>query len=175
MKGLRELNADIHFDMGAALNQWHPLIESRTGVFYHGIHLVSMDRGIIPEYKLFNVGVMQQPAEWADADKEGASIKYEVVPPWVEGYHDMRAIAESCKDPGLQLDQYGRVQKRWVVMDKKVRGRCIRVGWRHTFERLVNSNIPGITRKSLSEKFGVDMFRFGCGTLDEATAALVEE
>jgi len=58
---------------------------------------------------------------------------------------------------------------------RKVRGRVIMLGWRHTFERLINANIPGITRDSLMVKFGVDLLKFPCGAPEEIRAELMEE
>lgn len=43
---------------------------------------------------------------------------------------------------------------------RPVKNRCLRVGWRHTVERLIQKRVPGITRKAVSEKFNVPMLYF---------------
>ena len=58
---------------------------------------------------------------------------------------------------------------------EKVRGRCLRVGWRHTFEGILRFGVPGVTRESLSAKFHVDMYKVPIGPIEELVAALVEE
>ena len=52
-KGLRELNSGIHFDVGGNLNIAHPMMNIRQGVFHNGRFLATMDRGSIPEYKVW--------------------------------------------------------------------------------------------------------------------------
>jgi hypothetical protein len=122
--GLRGLNSDIHFDMGAALSLDHPFIGDRQGVFYKGKHICSMDRGTIPEYTMYSVRRMAHS-----------------VPP--ENVRPGEGWAPDLKNKGK------------VVVVREGRGRVIRVGWRHTFERLINANIPGVTRFTLAQKFKV--------------------
>ena len=61
------------------------------------------------------------------------------------------------------------------VRYQKVRDRVFRLGWRYTFERLVMANVPGVTRESLGEKFGVDMHKYPVGAPDEVQAFMTEE
>ena len=50
--GLRSLNPDVHFDLGAAHNLWHPRIAEWQGIYVNGRHLGTMDRGLIPEWTI---------------------------------------------------------------------------------------------------------------------------
>jgi hypothetical protein len=66
-KGLKELNSNIHFDMGGKLNLLHPNMAIWQGVFYNGAHLTSMDRDTnmpIPEYKTWTTKRIYKDHEW---------------------------------------------------------------------------------------------------------------
>ena len=52
-KGLVELNSGIHFDVGGNLNLVHPMMDIRQGVWHNGRHIATMDRGEIPEFKVW--------------------------------------------------------------------------------------------------------------------------
>ena len=55
-RGLREIDPDIHFDVGGNLNLTHPRLSEWCGVFCRGQHITSMDRGpTIPEYNVYAV------------------------------------------------------------------------------------------------------------------------
>jgi len=53
---LQALDPSIHFDMGAALNIWHPKINRFQGIFRKGTHIGSMGRGYLPEFNLYREG-----------------------------------------------------------------------------------------------------------------------
>ncbi len=62
-RGLREINPSLHFDMGDKLNLYHPKIDMWQGIFAHGKHIGSMDRGPqIPEYTLYDLRKVWDPA-----------------------------------------------------------------------------------------------------------------
>jgi hypothetical protein len=69
----------------------------------------------------------------------------------------------------------GRLYRLVCRAYRKVRGRVVQLGWRHTFERIINANVPGATREAIGAKFKVDMLKFPVGAPDELIAALVEE
>jgi hypothetical protein len=54
-KALQELNPGFHFDMGAALNLYHPRIHEWQGVFVDGRHVSSLQRGVCPEFSVYRV------------------------------------------------------------------------------------------------------------------------
>ena len=173
--GLRRLNPDIHFDLAARIGQWHPRIATRQGVFHLGHHICSMDRGMVPEFKVWSVEHYMEEVGWYEADKEGAVVTFEVLLPSFPGYQDMYEEAERGSSPNLQLSEDGKLQRRRCMAKRARRGRCVRVGWRHTFEKLLLTGIPGVTRESLGRTFGVDMYAFPIGEPDELVAALVDE
>jgi hypothetical protein len=86
----------------------------------------------------------------------------------------LKLLAETGADPEYMLrgDAVLKCQAYGYEIAAK---RCVRVGWRHTFERLLSAGIPGVTRTALSEKFHVDMNKMPQGTHEELVAALVEE
>jgi hypothetical protein len=174
-KGLRELNADIHFDMGTNLNQWHPLQGTRQGVFYKGTHICSMDREMVPEYKVWNVDEQVVQCSLGEADDERVTVSYSTIPPESPGYKDLLNLARRRADDSLHLRTDGTLLRLTAHRTVKSRGRVIRVGWRHTFEALLQRDIPGITRTSLAVKFGVDMLRYPVGDAPDVVAALMEE
>ena len=172
--GLRELNPEIQFDLGARHDLWHPYIETRQGVYYRELHICSMDRGIIPEFKVWETKKRIVQIPWSEADREDASIKYETLPTSTPGYEDLKILAATGSDPEYMLrnDSVLKCQAYGYEMASK---RCMRVGWRHTFERILSAGVPGITRQALSEKFSVDMNKMPQGTHEELVEALVAE
>lgn len=175
-RGLQELNADIHFDMGTNFNQWHPYQSTRQGVFYKGTHVCSMDRGLIPEYKVWDVQEAPVEASFSEADREDVHVAYRVIEREHPGYADLYLMAQRKTTDMLQIrEEDGALMYVKCMKMGKTRGRCMRVGWRHVFENLVLRNIPGITRQSLGEKFHVDMYRYPVGTPDVVRAQLMEE
>jgi hypothetical protein len=84
-------------------------------------------------------------------------------------------LASAHADPSLNLTADGKLFRQQAFGYQKVRDRVIRVGWRHTFERLLQRNLPGITRDTLAREFGVDMLKFPVGIPDEVIADLVAE
>lgn len=175
-RGLRELCPGLHFDLAAATGQLHPYIHDRQGVYYDGKHICAMDRATIPEYKIWAVSEVVVPIPWHAADEEMASIKFEMIPRDHPEWPDLYAKAVRGSDPEYILLNDGKdVGKAAAFSVRKRPSFVIKLGWRHTFEALVRANLPGITRFSLSRKFGIDMFKFPMGTPEEVAAALHAE
>ena len=174
-KGLRELNADMHFDLAAAIGQVHPYINQRQGVYYKGRHLCSMDRGTIPEFKVWTMKEADDNVQWADADKEDSKIKYEVIHPASPAYADLYAEARKGRRDDLAIHDNGQLVRRWVAAPRMVRDRVVRVGWRHTFERIIMAQIPNVTREAIAAKFNVNMWMIPTGGPEETWAMLMEE
>jgi len=189
--GLRELNKDIAFDVAVNRpSEWENVLQAPPGaleairnnrlpVMFQNKYVVAMDRGMVPEFKQF--GIVEQLVEipWSEADSTSesvmAGIAYMQVAPHEEGYLDLMVEAMSGKRLDLSILPGGIVCRRVCRGIKKVRGRVIRLGWRHTFERLVYEDISGVNRKTIGDKFGIDMLKYPMGTPEELVAALVEE
>ena len=174
-RGLIELNPDIHFDLAAAIGQIHPMILGRQGVYLYGRHICSMDRGMIPEYKVWTETRRRVVGQWADANKPGASVIFRVIHEGEYEYKDKREIARRGSDPSLSLRDDGAVVEYTPYIEVRGKGRVHRLGWRHTFEALLRRQVRGVTRMSLAARFGVDMLKYPMGPPDEVAAALLEE
>ena len=61
------------------------------------------------------------------------------------------------------------------TVPKTVRDRVIRVGWRHTLERIVLKNIPNVTRDTLGRKFNVNLWMYPKGSPEEMWDAVIAE
>ncbi len=173
-KGLKELCPDLRFDVGTKLGAWHPHQKIRQGVFWHETHICSMDRGLVPEFKQWNVVTKMVPVGWEEADKEDVSLQSKVIRQDSTEYVD--AILHLMnKENGYEMRPDGAIIKFSPVAMRKMQGRIVLVGWRHTFERIINRNLPGLTRSAIAQKFGVDMLKFPIGAPHELHAALVDE
>ena len=173
--GLRELNSEISFDLGARTNQWHPYIDTRQGVYYRETHICSMDRGVIPEFKIWETKKRIVQLPWSASDHPDSSIRYEVVYPTEPNYGDLYQIGLSGADPEYMVRKDGSLVKCKVYGYETSAKRCVRVGWRHTFERILAAQIPGVTRARIAEKFRVNMDLIPTGTHEELVEALVAE
>lgn len=173
--GLQEMNPDIHFDLAGAIGQIHPFINQRQGVYLYGRHLCAMDRGIIPEYKIWTQRTIRVEGQWADADLSTSSIQWRVLRRGEDDFEDKKRVAMTGADPSLMVRDDGAVVEMIPIVEMKVKGRVHRLGWRHTFEALLRHRVRGVTRQSLSERFGVDMLKYPVGPPDEVSAALLEE
>ena len=184
--GLRDLNKDINFDVAVRKDEYgyalqmepakrRALEQNRIPVCHLDRYICSMDRGVAPEFKLWSVVSRPLEVEWWEADKENASIQYETIPFTDPKYADLYSDAEKGKDNGLVIMADGRLAKMKCFVYRKCRGRVVQVGWRFTFHNLINANIPGVTARTVNEKFNVDMDKMPVGSREELYAALVEE
>ena len=165
--GLRELQPGIHFDMGTNLGQWLPKQDKRQGIFYDGKHICSMDRGPVSEFTVWEQvpGIVEIDMVDAESDDD-ANVFFMEILPNDPGYETakIKAIRE---DDNYKIDENGKVFRYQALKMGKVKGECLRIGWRHTFERLIAAKIPGVTRQSIAAKFGVDMNKFPVGPPEE--------
>jgi len=187
--GLQALNPDIHFDLGGKHGITHPYQEFRQGVLYHGRHICSMDRGIhtrqpdgteailpiIPEFKQWDERTYKVDASWGDVDQENVSIDYKVVSPLIDGFKDLYedARAGNLEDYSIRRDGTLIHMRPYRIVRHK--GWVRYVGWRHTFERIILSNIPNAGRLEIMQKFEVDMFRFPQGSQTAVYEAIWQE
>ncbi len=173
-KGLMELCPDLRFDVATKRGAWHPKQATRQGIFWHETHICSMDRGLVPEFKQWSVVNKLVEVGWEQADKDDVSLQTRVIPAADPAYLDA-ALKLMAKENGYEMRPDGAIIKYTPVAMRKMQGLIILVGWRHTFERLINRNLPGLTRSAIAQKFGVDMLKFPIGAPHELHAALIEE
>lgn len=188
VRGLRELNTAISFD--AVVNRpsdyeyalkppaESDLIAQReegSGVYFNGRYVCRIDRGQIPELKLWNVTSGVKSIGSADLDKhDEVRVCYiEILP--TDSFYQAALEKAQKHDDNYKIEADGRVFRYEAFIETKVPGRVIRVGWRHTFEALIRANIPGVTRESLGNKFAVDMYQVPLGDPEQVDAALYEE
>lgn len=173
-KGLIELCPDIHLDASTKKGEWHPHQAVRQGVFWHGQHICSMDRGLVPEFKQWTVITRYVPVGWEEADKDDVSIQSQVIPPTDSEYLDASLLLMN-KTVGYEMRPDGAIIRLTPMAYRKVQGRVAMVGWRHTFERIIYRDLPGLTRAAIGKKFNVDMLIYAGVPKAELYAALIEE
>jgi hypothetical protein len=169
---LRQLNPDLHFDMGACLNIWHPFKDSRQNVYYLGRSIGAMDRGTLPEVPVWTtrrdmVEVPWQevkPDEIAMYPTEGVIASCRKCScSWNLGFRPegLLVCPGLCGNMGLATDSelfgWQNRMSGTAHVFRTVRDRVVLVGWRHTFFRLYRAGVPGVTKETLEEKFGVNL------------------
>jgi hypothetical protein len=187
-KGLRELNPDFAFDVAvnrpsdfttviafASTHVAEAIRKNRLPVLHCERYIAALDRGLVTETKHWSVANQLCEVPWYEADKDDVSIQYHQIMPGDPEYMEYYLKAMLGNDPAVQVIAGGTVVRQRCMAYRKVRGRVIRLGWRHTFERILNAEIPGVTRKTLGEKFRVDLMTVPVGPMDELIAELVEE
>jgi hypothetical protein len=170
--GLRSLNPDLHFDMGACLNIWHPYKDSRQNVYYLGRSVGAMDRGTLPEVPVWTTRRDLVEVHWTEVkaneialyNSAGVKAKclkcFHVV---ALGYRPagLFICPALCGNMGQAADatlfEWANVMGETAHVFRKVKDRVILVGWRHTFSRLCRAGIPGITKETLETQFGVNL------------------
>ena len=159
-RGLRELNPGITMDLASKQNQPHPFESVRAGVFYHGKHICSIDRGIIPEFTIWDSDWGQVPIRMCEIERyEDSKVVYAQVLETDERYNYALMMAQRGDDE-YHLGKTGKVFNVHAFRWTRVKHRVLRGGWRHTFSRLIAAKIPGVTERSLSLKFGVSLMKY---------------
>jgi hypothetical protein len=114
-----------------------------------------MDRGTLPEVTVWANFKQIVEIPWYAADREDASIRYQEIMPFEEGYQDLYEDAQRGGDPSLMLNDKGKLLKLRAFGYESVGRRFLRVGWRHTFAKLLAAGLPGITHDALAGKFSI--------------------
>jgi hypothetical protein len=180
-KGLRDLNPEFHFDMPNSISSagfvvnvddFEIINANRQGIYWKGNYVATMDRGLSTEFKLWEEeeGIEEIPRGDEHLYDDGCCTYVEVLPS--DSFYHVALSKAEAKDDNFTIDN-GKVMKWAYFRFTKVRGRIIRVGWRHTFENLLSRNIPGVTRRALEAKFNVDLSLRPFGP--DAGAAFTEE
>lgn len=186
-RGLRELNNDIALDVPVRRSaDWNYLFDpqddtakanrkNRAAVYYGDRYICAIDRGDIPEIKVYGVTDGFRSIEMKDIHKyEDSKVTYLEIKPESPYYHAALTKAQRGDDNFTQTSD-GRVFMYEAMVFGKVRGNVQKLGWRHTFEALLRAKIPGVTRSSLGKKFSVDMLRYPVGSPEEIHDALFAE
>jgi hypothetical protein len=154
-KVLKELNPGFHFDVGGLLDIEHPQMEKRQGVYFHGQHIASMDRGNLPEAKVWycQPGLVDVP--WSDHERyEDASVVYVEIQPTDGEFETAWQMFESKQD-GFHVDHNGKLfHYRCLIMDWTPVF-VEYVGWQHTLYRIFTLNIPNVTREKVAAGLGL--------------------
>ena len=185
-RGLRELNNDISLDAPVRRSADYTYLftpsdeaaeanrKGRAGIYHSGRYVCALDRGSIPEIKVYGV---EDGFVSIDMDKiyqhDDTRVSYMEILPESPYYHAALSKAER-HDDNFALNN-GKVYFYQPLRIGKKRGAVQKLGWRHTFEALLRRKIHGITRDSLAKKFNVDMLRYPCGQPEEVHAALFAE
>jgi len=181
-KGLRELCPDIHFDMPNKLEDAQFVVSTagfdvinanRQGIYRNGNYLAGMDRGIVTEFKVWEEedGIEEIPPMMEGLYDDGACTYIEILP--TDSFYHEALLKAQTKDDNFTIGENGKVFKWAYFRFTKVRGRIIRLGWRHTLMSLARAGVPGINRRSLEAKFNVDLSLKPLGP--DAGAAFTEE
>ena len=157
VSGLRELNPEIHADHIGQHGGWNRRIETHAALYWNGRYITAIDREVIPEFKLWNVREGDVEIPMAEIDRwEDCRVSHKVVAPDDAEYeHGLERVRRH--DDNWKLGEDGKLRHYRAVRPMKVKGRVIKVGWRHIFELLLLHDIPGITRASLARKFRVSL------------------
>ena len=164
-KGLRELNEDISFDASVRRPaDYKPVLsvaasemqDIRCGVYWNGKYVCAVDRGVIPEFKIWNVRTGWLEIPMSEIEKGETKVCWVEIPAHSEHYEAAKAMALK-KDDNYAITEEGKVIRFQALRWQKIPDRVMRVGWRHTFEALLRNQIPGVTRDAIERKFKVDM------------------
>ena len=134
---LQEQCPGINFDRGGRQNLWHPQIDQIQGVFYYALHICSMDRGVMPPYP-----VLEVESRLAKTTVEHA-LKQDIPLLSLDKFTDP-------KNPHIHEHTFG-----YAMLNEHTGTR--KIGWRDTFRKLLNANLPGITKQWIEETFKVPM------------------
>lgn len=187
-RGLSELSPDLQFDLPlrrpsdyrfvfdpAAIEECERQRKGQCGIYHLGRYICAMDRGSVPEFKVWEKVRAWRPIEFSDRQLyEDTRCSYRTVGAGDRGYHEALSKAErNTEGYDLLPDRRVRIWSAQRLADG--RGRVIKLGWRHTFEGLLAARIDGITRHRLGARFGVDMLKVPVGEIGDVVAALTEE
>jgi hypothetical protein len=181
-RGLRELCPDIAFDMPNRLEDAKFVVASpdfpvinanRQGIYWNGRYIAALDRGIVTEFKVWEEedGIEEIPPMMESLYDDGCCTYIEILP--TDPFYNEALLKAQARDDNFTIGAEGQVFKWAYFRFTKVRGRIIRVGWRHTLTNVSNAGIPGITRQAIEAKFGVDLRFKPVGP--DAGAAFTEE
>jgi hypothetical protein len=149
--------------------------KGRAAVYYGDRYICAVDRGGVPEIKVYGVKDGIIPMPMSDINKyDDSKVTFLEILPTSHLYETAVSKVERGDDNYTRSSD-GRVFLYEAMRFGKVRGDVQKLGWRHTFEALLNRQVPGVTRSSLSRKFNVDMLKYPVGTPEEVHDAVLAE
>jgi hypothetical protein len=160
--GLQELNPDITFDAAEnrpseysyVLKGGDLMRDDRGGVFYQGKFVASYDKGVIPEWAVWSTKRGYEEIRMADIERyNDTRVMYFEIMPTDPGYHVALTKAQK-KDDNFTIEG-GKVFRHQALRETEIRDKILRVGWRHTLNRLLAAKVPGVSVDTLDEKLGV--------------------
>lgn len=167
---LRSVNPDIHFDMGANLNLWHPMIECRQGLCYRGKTICAMDRRTLPEIPIWTITKDAMEVPWSEVRYGEIAMTRTV---GVRGeckkclqiyslpHRPVGVFVCRCGNIGMSHDPihfgWEDVPASTAIVIREQRDKIVLVGWRHTFRKLLAAKVPGVTKDGLEREFRIDL------------------
>ena len=161
-QGLVELNPAISFDASVNRPSDYQFIlqggdnmnEVRGGVYYNGNFVCALDRGVIPEKEVWSMAQGVEEIRMCDIERyDDSRVVYIQIMETDSFYNDALLKAEKGDDNFLLED--GKVYKYTALREGPVRDKIVRIGWRNALSKLAMAGIPGVTVKTLNEKFKV--------------------
>lgn len=154
-QALLSCNPGFHFDVGGNLDIDHPMIGTRQGVWFNGNHICSMDRGNVPEAKVWQARPGLEEIDWVDIDKfDDAQVCYAEILP-TDPIYEEAVLAFEAKRDGYRLDLQGRLFHYRALRRGWEPEFILYVGWQHTLYRVLNRRIPGVTAETVCKALGI--------------------
>lgn len=172
---LKELNPDIRVHDNSNDAVWYSTgNEHRTGIYYKDRHICNVQRGEIPEWDQWgNHAVARLPI----SVDEGQSNpdKSITIEQWFDAsqsfYHDLVSLLDGRTEKTVKLgpeNQQCHVARskmgpkdavcvRFYFMEKTIPHRVQILGWKTVMQFLMQAKIPGVTRKTLEDKFAINL------------------
>ncbi len=155
--GLRELNPHFMFDIIGNIGQWHPDIESSQGVFFDGKHVCTMDRGIVEEWPVWTMS--KECLEIPEHEVRPGEISLYVPCATCKGNQTVRVVTPTSETFVRCRFCEGTGRSGICHVIRKIRDKCVKVGWQHAFRKIINHPVPGCTEETIERQFRVKLHR----------------
>ena len=131
---LNKLDPGYHADLGSRLDNIHPDIEKRQGLYYWGHHICGMDRGQTPMWPEWNTEgtLVEVPLDYG--------LKHEDIP--LLDFDISKGLSEIPENPMARV-----MQPRLTSVEK--------IGWAEVFWKLAHDPVAPIAPDVLGKLFNV--------------------
>lgn len=133
---LRRLNPDMNFDWSSRLNLVQIKKHRLQGIWWKNKHICSMDRGQIPQAPIWST-----KREFMRVKYEDATTSERIDPMYSE---EVEYLVDGTQKP-----------TGYVYVNREVKDDLLFIGWQATLRKVLNHNIPGVTRAALERELGV--------------------